>query len=280
MFCPVCGQRIYPRIAPAVIVGVTDGDRIMMTRYAGRAYKGHALIAGFCEIGESVEETVRREVMEEVGLRVKNIRYYRSQPWGFAFNLLMGFYCEVDGDTRVTMDEEELSVAKWVDARDIGQEERNLSLTADMIMHFKECRLEEGKEKSRGMATSRVTVSSSQQGRGRATRGFSSRLPRRRLQIRPRARVIPQRRWGFDAMSARAARIQTAPYSPRAVTKGMSPSRKGQRRFACIQYRIEKSSSCSVIPSPVPDPGTRRCPGPCAGPVPENGSPDSTQTYY
>ena len=149
MFCPVCGQRIYPRIAPAVIVGVTDGDRIMMTRYAGRAYKGHALIAGFCEIGESVEETVRREVMEEVGLRVKNIRYYRSQPWGFAFNLLMGFYCEVDGDTRVTMDEEELSVAKWVDARDIGQEERNLSLTADMIMHFKECRLEEGKEKSR-----------------------------------------------------------------------------------------------------------------------------------
>ena len=148
MRCPVCGQRNYPRIAPAVIVGVTDGDRIMMTRYAGRAYKGHALIAGFCEIGESVEETVRREVMEEVGLQVKNIRYYKSQPWGFAFNLLMGFYCEVDGDTRVTMDEEELSVAKWVDAREIGQEERNLSLTAEMIMHFKESRLQEDAAKA------------------------------------------------------------------------------------------------------------------------------------
>ena len=148
MRCPVCGQRNYPRIAPAVIVGVTHGDRIMMTRYAGRSYKGHALIAGFCEIGESVEETVRREVMEEVGLHVKNIRYYKSQPWGFAFNLLMGFYCEVDGDTRVTMDEEELSVAKWVHAREIGQEESNLSLTADMIVHFKECRLREWAEET------------------------------------------------------------------------------------------------------------------------------------
>ena len=143
MRCPVCGQTNYPRIAPAVIVGVTDGDRIMMTQYAGRAYKGHALIAGFCEVGESLEETVRREVMEEVGLNVKNIRYYKSQPWGFAFNLLMGFYCEVDGDTRVTMDEEELSAAKWVPASDIGQEESNLSLTAEMIMHFKKCRMQE-----------------------------------------------------------------------------------------------------------------------------------------
>ncbi len=141
MRCPACGHSIYPKIAPAVIVGVTDGDRIMMTRYAGRSYKGHALIAGFCEIGENMEETVRREVIEEVGLKVKNISYYKSQPCGFAFNLLMGFYCEVDGDTTVTMDEKELAVAKWVHAGDIGQEERNLSLTAEMIMHFKESRL-------------------------------------------------------------------------------------------------------------------------------------------
>ncbi len=135
--CPECGNQIYPRISPAVIVGVTDGDRIMMTRYAGREHKGNALIAGFCEIGETAEETVRREVMEEVGLHVKNIRYYKSQPWGFAGDLLMGFYCEVDGSRSVHMDEEELASARWVCRDEIGDEPADVSLTADMIMHFK-----------------------------------------------------------------------------------------------------------------------------------------------
>lgn len=136
--CPVCGNKIYPVISPAVIVAVTDGDRILMTRYAGRPYTGNALIAGFCEIGETVEETVRREVMEEVGLRVKNIRYYGSQPWGFAGNLLMGFFCQVDGSETVNLDREELASACWVPAGEIGREASELSLTADMIMTFKE----------------------------------------------------------------------------------------------------------------------------------------------
>lgn len=135
--CPVCGNCIYPKICPAVIVGVTDKSRIMMTRYAGRGYKGNALIAGFCEIGETAEETVRREVMEEVGLHVKNIRYYKSQPWGFASDLLMGFFCEVDGSRSVRLDEHELESACWVDRSEIHDEPANLSLTADMIMHFK-----------------------------------------------------------------------------------------------------------------------------------------------
>lgn len=135
--CPACGNQIYPRISPAVIVGVTDKDRILMTRYAGREHKGNALIAGFCEIGETVEETVRREVMEEVGLKIRNIRYYKSQPWGFAGDLLMGFYCEVDGAKTVRLDENELESARWVSRSEIGSEPVNLSLTADMIMHFK-----------------------------------------------------------------------------------------------------------------------------------------------
>ena len=109
-----------------------------MTRYAGRAYKGNALIAGFCEIGEAGEDTVRREVLEEVGLKVKNIRYFASQPWGFDSNLLLGYFCDVDGDEKVSMDETELSRAEWIERSDIGQEERNLSLTATMIMYFKE----------------------------------------------------------------------------------------------------------------------------------------------
>ncbi|SEM56213.1 NAD+ diphosphatase [Butyrivibrio sp. ob235] len=136
--CPRCGNIIYPKICPAVIVGVTDKDKIMMTRYAGRPYKGNALIAGFCEIGESAEDTVRREVMEEVGLKVKNIRYFASQPWGFDSNLLLGYFCELDGEGEVNIDRDELAIAEWVKREDIGKENSNLSLTATMMMHFKE----------------------------------------------------------------------------------------------------------------------------------------------
>ena len=66
--CSACGNMVFPTIAPAVIVGVIDGDKILMTKYAGREYTGWALIAGFCEIGETVEDTVRREVLEEAGI--------------------------------------------------------------------------------------------------------------------------------------------------------------------------------------------------------------------
>lgn len=79
LVCPMCGNTVYPKISPAVIVGVTDADRLLLTKYAGRAQANYALVAGFCECGEPVEDTVRREVMEEVGLRVKNIRYYGAR---------------------------------------------------------------------------------------------------------------------------------------------------------------------------------------------------------
>ena len=140
MICPSCGNAVYPKIAPAVIVGIlnSSGDKIVMTRYAGREYKGHALVAGFCEIGETAEDTVRREVLEEVGLHVRNIRYYKSQPWGFDSNLLFGYYCTADEDEPIHMDDGELAKAVWVSRDEIGEEERNLSLTAEMIMHFKE----------------------------------------------------------------------------------------------------------------------------------------------
>ena len=140
MICPSCGNVVYPKIAPAVIVGILNasGDKIVMTRYAGREYKGHALVAGFCEIGETAEDTVRREVLEEVGLHVRNIRYYKSQPWGFDSNLLFGYYCTADEDEPIHMDDGELAKAVWVSRDEIGEEERNLSLTAEMIMHFKE----------------------------------------------------------------------------------------------------------------------------------------------
>ena len=137
-----CGNRAYPKISPAIIVAVTDkNERIVLTKYSGRAYKRYALIAGFTEIGETAEETVAREVMEEVGLKVKNIRYYKSQPWGTDCDLLLGFTCEVDGDDTITMDADELSVAEWVRREDMETEDDGLSLTGELMRMFKENRL-------------------------------------------------------------------------------------------------------------------------------------------
>ena len=138
MRCPSCGNMIFPRINPAVIIAVTDGDRLLLSKYAGRAYTRYALLAGFTEIGETLEETVSREVMEEVGLQVKNIRYYKSQPWGIAGNILMGFYCDLDGDDHIRIDENELSMAQWFPRNEIPAKDDGISLTREMIRVFQE----------------------------------------------------------------------------------------------------------------------------------------------
>lgn len=134
--CPNCGNMIFPKIAPAVIVALTDGDRILMTKYADREYKKYALIAGFTEIGETVEETVAREVMEEVGLKVKNIRYYKSQPWGVDSNLLLGFFAELDGDDTIHRDEKELAEAEWFERSAMPAHDDGISLTREMMGVF------------------------------------------------------------------------------------------------------------------------------------------------
>ena len=139
--CPSCGNMIFPRISPAVIVAVTDGDRILLSKYAGRAYTHYALLAGYTEIGETIEQTVHREVMEEVGLRVKNLRYYKSQPWGVDGNVLMGFFCDVDGSDQVHIDENELAMAAWYPRDALPAHDDGISLTREMIRVF-----EEGKE--------------------------------------------------------------------------------------------------------------------------------------
>lgn len=138
MHCPECGQMEFPKICPAVIVGVTHGNKILLSKYADREYKKYALLAGFTEIGETPEETVKREVMEEVGLRVKNIRYYKSQPWSFSDTLLMGFFCELDGEPEITLDEDELALAEWVEREAIPVKPEDCSLTNEMIIAFKE----------------------------------------------------------------------------------------------------------------------------------------------
>jgi NAD+ diphosphatase len=137
LYCETCGFQAYPTISPCVIVGVYDRDRLLMTKYSGREYTNYALIAGFVEIGESLEQAVRREVKEEVGIKVKNIRYYKSQPWPFSDTILAGFYAELDGDSAITLDEEELSLGVWVNRADIPPAERNISLTAEMMEAFR-----------------------------------------------------------------------------------------------------------------------------------------------
>lgn len=124
-----------------MIIGVTDGNRLLLSKYAGRTYKKYALLAGYTEIGETMEETVAREVMEEVGLKVKNIRYYKSQPWAFSDTILMGFYCDLDGADEIRLDEEELALAEWFERDEIPVTPSRDSLTNEMIMRFKNGRI-------------------------------------------------------------------------------------------------------------------------------------------
>ena len=135
MYCPACRRKVYPRINPAVIIGVINGDRLLLTRY--RNGMMNALVAGFTEIGETFEETVAREVMEETGLRVRHIRYYKSQPWGIAADILAGYYCEVDGDDTIRMDDTELRYAEWVPRAMIELQPQPYSLTNEMMEQFK-----------------------------------------------------------------------------------------------------------------------------------------------
>lgn len=136
--CPECGNVIFPRINPAVTVALIHNDKLLVTKYRGRAQTNmYALIAGFVEIGESAEECVKREVMEEVGLKAKNVKYYASQPWGFAGNLQIGYWAEVDGDAEITMDEEELSKAFFISREELEPNTNRPAITQEMIEEFR-----------------------------------------------------------------------------------------------------------------------------------------------
>lgn len=137
MVCPHCGRVYYPNISIAIIVGILDGDRILLSRYAYGAYKSHALIAGYVEIGETLEDAVRREVMEEVGLNVKNIRFYDDQPWGFSRALLVGFFADLDGASGVQLERSELSEAIWVARDEMPTSDPRISMTAKMMEAFR-----------------------------------------------------------------------------------------------------------------------------------------------
>ncbi len=141
LYCPDCGLTEYPKISPAVIVGVLHDNRLLMSRYADRPGSHYALIAGFAEIGETIEETAQREVYEETGLHIKNLRYYKSQPWSFSDTLLFGFFADLDGDKKITLDTRELAEAGWFSREDAPAQPLNISLTSEMIWQFKNGRV-------------------------------------------------------------------------------------------------------------------------------------------
>ncbi len=112
MRCPACGHLAYPRITPAIIVLVRRGDEALLARGARFPLPFYSTLAGFAEVGESLEETLAREVREEVGIEVKNVRYFGSQPWPFPNSLMIGFFADwAGGDIRI--DGTEILDAHW-----------------------------------------------------------------------------------------------------------------------------------------------------------------------
>lgn len=137
MRCPECGLMEFPKICPCVIVGIIHDGKILVSQYAGGRKDHYALIAGFAEFGESIEDCVHREVFEETGLKVKNLKFYTSQPWAFSESLLMGFYCELDGAEDITLQEEELSMAKFVTPDELMSPWDDFSMTNEMLCKFR-----------------------------------------------------------------------------------------------------------------------------------------------
>ena len=112
--CPGCGAIQYPRISPAIIVAITKGNQLLMAHNANFREGLYSIIAGFVEQGETLEMAVRREVFEEVGVKVKNIKYHHSRPWNSLDSLMFGFTAEyVEGEIKV--DGKEIVDAGWYD---------------------------------------------------------------------------------------------------------------------------------------------------------------------
>ncbi|ANY14938.1 NAD(+) diphosphatase [Bordetella pseudohinzii] len=110
--CPHCGLHAYPRISPAMMVLIKRGEHILLARHARYATARYTALAGFVEAGESIEEAVHREVAEEVGLKLRDLRYFGSQSWPFPHSLMIAFTAEYDGG-EVRVQEDEISDAQW-----------------------------------------------------------------------------------------------------------------------------------------------------------------------
>ena len=110
--CITCGIDFYPRLSPCIITLITRGDECLLAWHTRSKAEKYSCLAGFIEVGESAEQTLTREVMEEVGLKVKNIRYVESQPWPFPGQLMFGYIVDYD-DGEIVIDHNEIRAAHW-----------------------------------------------------------------------------------------------------------------------------------------------------------------------
>ncbi len=117
--CAQCGNDHYPRVDPAVIVAVSDGARLLLGRQASWAPRRYSVVAGFVEPGESLEQTVAREVHEETQIRIDSCQYLGAQPWPFPGALMLGFRAEADG-TQTPQVDGELEDARWFTREEVG----------------------------------------------------------------------------------------------------------------------------------------------------------------
>jgi len=135
--CPSCGFTSYPRISPAVIVSVEKDGKLLLAR-SGRFPGGmYSVLAGFVEPGESLEECLRREIKEEAGIEIKNIRYFKSQPWPYPDSLMVAFTAEYAGG-ELSIDSNELTDAGWYAPEEFPAIPGKFSVARALIDHFVE----------------------------------------------------------------------------------------------------------------------------------------------
>ena len=133
--CSECGQIYYPRLSPAIIVAVLKDDKILLAHSQRFPAKFYSVLAGFVEPGENLEECVKREVLEEVGIEIKNIKYFGSQPWPFPDSLMIAFTAEhADGD--IKLDEAEIAEAGWYSREEIPRIPPGISIARKLIDWF------------------------------------------------------------------------------------------------------------------------------------------------
>ena len=142
-FCPECGLVNYPRLSPAVIVAVVKGNQILLARSQRFRPKFYSVLAGFVEPGETLEQCVRREVREEVGILVDNIHYFGSQPWPFPDSLMIAFTAEY-ASGEIQRDPSEIADAGWFRADDLPPIPSKISIARQLIDWFVENRKNEG----------------------------------------------------------------------------------------------------------------------------------------
>ena len=133
--CPNCGHVIYPKISPAVICSVTRGDEILLARGSKFSKPVYSVLAGFVEPGETLEETVKREIMEETSITVKNIKYFGNQPWPFSSSMMMAFTADY-ASGEIKIDNKEIIDAAWYKAANLPLLPTSHSIAHRLIMNF------------------------------------------------------------------------------------------------------------------------------------------------